>query len=756
MENRNLTIIFVLMGILFLAGCQQMVIQPSGEAKVPYSELVSFSPDMDIKASSFRSVTELKEFLASNSQSQNYGGYRGGGIMMLKSESAVAMGAAPAPSVQESVSSNDGARDFSETNVQVKGVDEGDILKSDGNYIYTITDNTLFVIKAYPGEEAKVISTVKFDKMNPQGLFISGNKMAVFGNIYDMSLFKDMEVKPRSGMAFFKIYDISDKEKVSELKSYMFEGSYFQSRMSNGYVYFVVNSYPDYRNVDPMPLAYEGSVKMSMPIGNMHYFPIPYDSTMYASIHAINIDTQSVSSQTLVVESSQNMYMSENNIYITYTKYINEWQFREDITMEVVEPLLSNADKVLVAKIKATDDDVLSKAEKKSKVMQLIYSHISYMPEDEQKAMNGMIDKRLAEKMKQFEAGEYTVIHKVSILDGKVEVKASGKVPGHIMNQFSLDENNGVLRIATTVGSRWWGPMLRSDVLVESVAPVGEAVADVAVANAEASAGDSGSASSNVAVATKIAAPEFMPPIRRNEQSNNIYTLDADLKVIDSLTGLAEGEQIFSTRFIGDRLYMVTFRQVDPFFVIDLSNHADIKELGKLKVPGFSRYMHPYDDNTIIGIGRDATEEGRTKGLKISLFDVTDVANPKEIAKYVSEEDYAQSTAEYEHKAFLFSKEKSLLVIPVYNYDYQDKGKSYNGALVFDISKEAVKLKGLVDHSKASESQWYSPSVERSLYIEDLLYTKSPSLLRINKISDLFSVKDVDLKVEFKGDIPVF
>ncbi|MEK6816359.1 MAG: beta-propeller domain-containing protein, partial [Nanoarchaeota archaeon] len=319
-----------------------------------------------------------------------------------------------------------------------------------------------------------------------------------------------------------------------------------------------------------------------------------------------------------------------------------------------------------------------------------------------------------------------------------------------IMNQFSLDESSGVLRIATTVNANWWG-VLRTEA---GVSGSSEGVAVASVALAAPVAVDEVASDS---VATDIAVAKIAPmPPRRSEQMNSIYTLDADLKVIDSLTGLAEGEQIFSTRFIGDRLYMVTFRQVDPFFVIDLSNPADIKELGKLKIPGFSRYLHTYDDNTIIGIGRDATEEGRTKGLKISLFDVTDVANPKEVAKYVSEEDYAQSTAEYEHKAFLFSKEKSLLVIPVYSYDYKDKGKSYNGALVFDINREAIKVKGLIDHSKASQSQWYSPSVERSLYIEELLYTKSPSLLRINKIDDLSSVKDVDLKVDFKGDIPVF
>ena len=118
----------------------------------------------------------------------------------------------------------------------------------------------------------------------------------------------------------------------------------------------------------------------------------------------------------------------------------------------------------------------------------------------------------------------------------------------------------------------------------------------------------------------------------------------------------------------------------------------------------------------------------RQQGLKISLFDVSDVKNPKEIAKFVGKERYAQSIAEFEHKAFLFSKEKALLVIPAYSYDYGEEEQAYNGAMVFKITKEEIELRGLIDHSKGIQTQWYGPGVERSLYIEELLYTKSPNL----------------------------
>jgi uncharacterized secreted protein with C-terminal beta-propeller domain len=255
---------------------------------------------------------------------------------------------------------------------------------------------------------------------------------------------------------------------------------------------------------------------------------------------------------------------------------------------------------------------------------------------------------------------------------------------------------------------------------------------------------------------TEKAAPSVLP-LEPTQSSNNIYTLDMGLEVLDKLEGLALGEQIFSTRFIGDRLYMVTFRQVDPFFVIDLSNPNDIKELGKLKIPGFSRYLHPYDDDTIIGIGRDATATGRQEGLKISLFDVANPEKPVEKAKWVADDDYSQSTAEWEHKAFLFDREKELLVIPVYSYsrDYADSKEKYNGAMVFRITPEDVDLRGIIDHSTGTQ-YYYRSLVERSLWIDDLLYTKSPSLLRVNDIDTLVSVQNVTLNAKNTSPYPVY
>ncbi len=662
----------------------------------------------DVKTLSFSSVDELNDFIKNSQGSSSYYGgvsyYATRNVALESVDGGVAMDTALAAApMAEAAGSKSSDNDFSETNVQVAGIDEADILKTDGDYIYTVTGKVLYIIKAYPGEDAEIVSTIKFDG-TPKGLFVKDDKLMVFGDFYDNQFFKRIDFTPRSGMTFVDIYDITDRNEPELTRQLKFEGSYFRGREKDGYAYILTSTTPYYRPVRPMPVIVDGDVVKTVPVNDIYYFDIPYKNPVFINIHALEIDDpDNMESKSVAVEYGQELYMSHDNIYITYSEYISEWELQQDILVQLLEPYVTDSDKELISKIKATDNDVLSVAEKKQKIVSIYMSYEQTLTSDELEELQDTAEEMLQEKLEELEHLEYTVINRVSYDKTDIEPEANGKVPGRLNNQFSMDEYEGVFRIATTLSARW-----------SSYAK------------------------------------------ERTESSNNVYTLNQDLEIMDELEGLAEGETIYSTRFMGDRLYMVTYRQVDPFFVIDLSNPKNIKELGKLKIPGFSRYLHPYDENTIIGIGQDATSTGRTKGLKISLFDVSDVENPVEIASYVSDDRYAQSSAMWEHKAFLFSREKNLLVIPVYNYDYSDASNSYNGAFVFDIDKDHIELRGLIDHSMASATRYYyQPSVERSLYIEELLYTKSPNLLRNNQLDSLEKVKNIELR-EIGGDIKVY
>ena len=244
-----------------------------------------------------------------------------------------------------------------------------------------------------------------------------------------------------------------------------------------------------------------------------------------------------------------------------------------------------------------------------------------------------------------------TGVHKIRLDNGSIEGVADGTVPGWVLNQFSMDESEGYFRIATTTGYSW-----------------------------------------GVAASSK----------------NNVYVLDPEMKVVGRLEDLAPGEQIYSARFMGDRLYMVTFKKVDPLFVIDLSEPTAPRVLGKLKIPGYSNYLHPYDENHVIGLGKEAVDaEGGDfawyQGVKLSLFDVTDVSNPVEVAKVEIGDRGTDSPALYDHKAFLFNREMNLLVIPVLEAKVSGQYASeanaygdfvYQGAYVFDISTEGISLRG--------------------------------------------------------------
>jgi len=262
-----------------------------------------------------------------------------------------------------------------------------------------------------------------------------------------------------------------------------------------------------------------------------------------------------------------------------------------------------------------------------------------------------------------------------------------------------------------------------------------------------------------------------MPDVIREDrqevkQKNHVFVLNGKMEIVGKLTDLAPGEKIYSARFMGDRLYLVTFKQVDPLFAIDLSNPTNPRVLGQLKIPGYSDYLHPYDETHVIGLGKETEDikEGNQdfafpKGVKLSLFDVSDVSAIKELSTFVIGDAGSNSYASQEHKAFLFSKSKNgLLVIPVLeakidarkypngipSHTYGDY--VFQGAYVFNVDlTSGFTLKGRVSHADPESFEkagyyWGGTDVQRSAYIENVLYTVSN---RFVKASDLDSLKEL-------------
>ena len=319
------------------------------------------------------------------------------------------------------------------------------------------------------------------------------------------------------------------------------------------------------------------------------------------------------------------------------------------------------------------------------------------------------------ESVSSYETYQKTVIHRFSIDREKIEYAATGEVSGRLLNQFSLDEYRENLRVATTVDS-WMS-------------------AD-------------------------------------GKSYNNVYVLGSDLKLKGKLEKLAPGESIYSARFMGDLLYLVTFKRIDPFFVIDLSNPEQPGILGKLKIPGYSDYLHPLDEKHIIGIGKSTYENewgGVTEGgVKIALFDVSDLNNPVCIDEVEIGDSGSESEVLNDHRAFLLDKRESILVLPVTEitkipvkesrYDSYSRGL-WNGAYVFEVSPDSgFTLKGKTTHSEESEtgySYMRNDRVRRSLFMDDALYTISDQKIVASSLDDPEMIIS-EVKLPSSGKYPYY
>ncbi|MCK5149498.1 beta-propeller domain-containing protein [Candidatus Pacearchaeota archaeon] len=660
------TIIPVIAAIAFLVILISLMIPQQGIIDEDQTEIKTFS-----------SYSQLEKFLEENQeQIDSYGGLRGGEIM------AEATFASGTDSVTGSTQESKSASDYSETNIQVKGVDEPDIVKNDGKYIYAVSGSKVIIVNAYPAEDMEILSEINVS--NIRNIFLNNNKLIIFSNNYKGGQKTDI-----------KIYDVTDKEFPELEKEISTDGYYVNARMINDYVYVIANQHVGFDNIVLPGIMVDG-IKEEIAVNKISYFNYPDTSYTFTNILAINSQDLEFESKTFLTGASHNIYVSQENIYLTYTKRVKSNNYLEEMVDEVMKPIVPREQR---REIKEIMDSEKSLNEKYNEVSNLVQEYSMSLTEKEK----AEFDQELFEKMQEFmieiqKKTEKTVVHKINIDENNIEYITAGEVPGTVLNQFSMDEYDNNFRIATTTGDSW-----------------------------------------------------------SDNSLNHLYVLDSNLEIIGSVDDLAKGEKIYSARFLGEKAYMVTFKKVDPLFVIDLSDPENPEVLGQLKVTGYSSYLHPYDENHIIGIGKEATEQGRIQGVKIALFDVSDVENPIEKAKYEVKGRWSNSNALYDHKAFLFDKDRELLVLPMsYSEEWTNtegvrKYEHWQGSFVFKINQDTIELKGKIDHKENTTEQgyYYGPyAVQRSLYMDDTLYTISRTMIKANDLEDLSEINKVKLPYE--------
>lgn len=548
------------------------------------------------------------------------------------------------------------AKDYSKTNTQVEGVDEADIIKTDGDYIYSISKRDVVITNVKDPLNIAIESVItNSDNSIPMDLIINNNKLIVVSSIGDNYYDQD---------TITYIYDISDKKTPKEIKRIQLYEPYYTTRSIENKLYIFSKGklredgdkvIRDYRIDDN---------KYQIDIHDIKYLK-DYSSDIQTLICTVDLDNldKNINIESYLMDIS-NAYVSENAIYLLDYDYYNS-------------------------------------------------DNYSLLDLFGIKGVFGLFD------MDDSDNYDYTNIFKFKIdKDKGVKYQTKSRVKGNTVNQYSLDENKGHLRVA-----------LESD------------------------------------------------------EGTRIVIFNEDMKKIGESVSVAGGEKMYASRFMNNKAYLVTFKNTDPLFVIDLSDEKNPKFMGELHIPGYSTYLHPYDDTHLIGIGMDTKENihrddnGKvisnwtsTEGMKMSLFDVSDISNPKEISKTTIGDRFVSSAILSNPKALLFSKKKNLLAIPVNRYDESDvvieDGEetiedsddtddnlyTAEGYFVYNIDLDkGFQLRTVINHDKSKSYYYYynSSKLLRGVYIDNYLFTVSESAV---KVHDLESLNEISvLKLEENG-----
>lgn len=531
-----------------------------------------------------------------------------------------------------------GGGDHSTTNNQVAGIDEGDVLQTDGEYLYSISESRVVIVDIRDPQKMDVAARVELDdETYPQELFLSGNTLIVLSSRFAlMESEGGMEMDsfmPYSGITAVSFFDVSSPEAPELIREFGSEGELSGARMAGGVLYYISTVYTNYWALEEQPDmelrprtfdSNSGGKLSAMPYEDITILPGTMEGS-YSLITAVSLDgpKENEISTKGFLGGNEQMYMNEKHLYLTASAY------------QTAEEQFGTA---------------------------------LWIPQQAD-----------------------TEIFKFALEGTSVTFQASARVTGALLNQFSMDEFDGHFRLATTEGVMW--------------APT-------------------------------------------SEPKNHLYILDGQLNAVGAVEDLAPGERIYSVRFIGGTAYMVTFRETDPLFAIDVSDPSAPEVLGELKIPGFSNYLHPLGEDHLIGFGYDTKVEPAkgggepliiTGGMKISLFDVSDLTDPKETDTEIIGGPGTYSALQYDHRALFRHDQQSLFGFPV--SIYEEESRNYidfeaQGALLYSITPEGISL--VADLTKPGEMPYedWATSIQRLAYAKDALYTVANNEVASYRLTD--------------------
>ena len=569
---------------------------------------------------------------------------------------------------------------YSTTNIQTEGVDEGDVVKTDGEYIYIVNDKkpVVNIVKAQ-GKETKKIAKIKIkynkEDVNVKEIYYADNKLIVISGVYEDDVLYGIEdsvtskgcvVNNGKSITIISVYDITDRSNPKLIKQNTQQGAFDSSKLSGNYVYTI--SEANVNITDKKDSCVPEINEKPMDYSKI-YLPNKIDDCSYTVITVMDINNpDKFYDQTAIAGNVQNVYVSENNIYLIDDKY-------EEIDISDTKKGKNILKKKNIGKLKESKKNLSAKEIKKVK-----------------KAYGGEYDwSKVTEtrKVGYFKSQIKTNIVKYSYKDGKLNFVNENSVEGYVDSNLSFDEKAGCLRFVSSNSTSSYAG--ERTVLKDGKGKI---------------------ISENI-----VNTNDYEKYCEEEVLDNNVYVLDENLKEVASIKGLAKNESVYAVRYLGNYGYFVTYKNTDPLFTVDFSDMKNPKIVGKLKLPGYSDYLHFYDENSMLGLGME-----NDKYMKFEMYNVSN-GKAKQISKKVLKR-YMYSDALYDYKSIIVDKEKNLIgfnaTLSNGNYDdvyvlYRFENNKFKKLAEVSLSGESYAVRGLY-----IDSYFYIVTLGKDVKVLDL------------------------------------
>jgi uncharacterized secreted protein with C-terminal beta-propeller domain len=537
-----------------------------------------------------------------------------------------------------------GATSFSGTNVQEAGIDEPDVVKTDGQRVFVAADGQLRVIDV-TGDAPRIVGTLALGSDGTaHQLLLHGTRALVLatvsspGDVQPIDVARPRQVAkiaPGTSKTMLTEVDLSDPAAPKVARTMELDGAYVDARMAGSTVRVVVSSSPQPTGAVPLERAalrtFVPATTIKSRISGRTFRrgvvacddvrrPAAFSGLGLLTVLTVDLDRGLYDvDRDAIMAGAQTVYGSDTSLYVASQRYVTGLQDAGDV------------------------------------------------PD----AMRTEIHR--------FDASQ----------PGTTTYAGSGTVPGFVLNQFALSEHGGALRVASTDEPAWL--------------------------------------------------PDGGPPSPAQSFVTVLREQAGRLAEVGQVAGLGKGQRIFGVRFVGPTGYVVTFRQTDPLYTLDLGTPTAPRAAGELEIPGYSAYLHPISEGLLLGIGQEADGQGRTQGTQVSLFDVSDLAHPKRIQHAVY--GNGSSDAEFDHHAFLWWPATAMAVLPLQTSS-GDPAQGFTGAIGLRITAQTLAEVGRVEHAEGAERA----PIARSLIVGDRLYSLSYLGLGVSRIDTLAPVAFVPFR----------